>query len=81
MLKDALFLLRQPRKRCSGATNKQPYANIITSSGPAFNSITETLCLNKGSAIATDLIGAGHEDGERGSGAEERGYWVGHGGQ
>ncbi len=71
MLKDALFPLRRPGKRCSAATNKRPYASVVTSSGAAFNSITPTLCLNKGSAIATDLIGAGDEDGERGSGAEE----------
>lgn len=56
-VKDALFLLRWPGKRCSTATNKQPYAGLITSSGAAFNSLTSALWLNKGSAIATDLIG------------------------
>lgn len=68
MLKNALFLffLRRPGKRCSAATNKQPYAGVITSSGAAFNSITPTLCLNKGSAITTDLIGDEDGDGERG---------------
>lgn len=66
------FFLRRPGKRCSAATNKQPYANIITSSGAAFNSITPALCLNKGSAIATDLIGARDEDGERERGWRKR---------
>lgn len=56
-VKDALFLLRWPGKRCSTATNKRPYAGLITSSGAAFNSLTSALWLNKGSAIATDLIG------------------------
>lgn len=64
-------------ERCSEATNKRPYAGVTTSSGAAFNSITPTLCLNKGSAIATDLTGAGDEDEERG---KQRwrgaiGYW------
>lgn len=70
MLNDALFLLQRPWKRGSAATNKRPYTSVITSSGAAFNSITPTLCLNKGSAIAAE-----DEDGERGSGAEERGKW------
>lgn len=63
MLKDALFLLRWPGKRCSAATNKRPYARLVTSSEAAFNSITPALCLNKGSAIAADLTRAGDKDG------------------
>lgn len=66
-------------KRCSEATNKRPYASVITSSGAAFNSITATLCLNKGSVFSTDLIWARDENGERGSGAEE--MWRGAGGK
>lgn len=39
--------------------------------GAAINLITVFLCLNKGSAFTTDLIEAWHENGERGSEAEE----------
>lgn len=44
-------------------------------SGAAFNSITPALCLNKGSAIAADLIGAGGEDVERGEVEEGERCW------
>ena len=66
-----------PGKRCSEATNKRPYAGVTTSSGAAFNSITPTLCLNKGSAIATALPlisqGPGMRGKQRWRGAI--GYW------
>lgn len=76
MSRVALFLFLRPAKRCYEAANKRPYASFITSSGAAFNSITTTLCLNKGSAFTTDLIGAGDGDGD-GERSQERSWTKG----